>query len=68
MSDLIESMIREALDYEAVAFDRDDDVNGADLVEWFARWRERARVAINPASAQQAGGGHRASRRWADQL
>ncbi len=27
-------------------FDLDGDVNGGDLVEWFATWRERVRAAV----------------------
>lgn len=42
----LESLIRDALAYEAEAFEQDTDVNGADLVQWFADWRRRAKAAV----------------------
>ena len=66
MTNLLESLIREAVNFEADAFDADEGVNGADLVEWFAQWRLRARAAIRPVSAQESGVRCRASRRPAD--
>jgi hypothetical protein len=46
MTNTIELLIHEALGYEAEAFDKDDPVNAADLVEWFAAWRDRAKSAV----------------------
>lgn len=36
------ALIAEALAFEADAFENDEDVNGGDLLEWFADWRQRA--------------------------
>lgn len=33
------------------AFDDDEDVNGGDLVDWFAHWREKAKAAVAKAEA-----------------
>lgn len=33
------SLLLQAIDYEEEAFRLDEDVNGGDLVEWFAEWR-----------------------------
>ncbi len=66
MTNLLESLIREAVNFEADAFDADEGVNGANLVEWFAQWRVRARAAICPVSVQESGVRCRASRRPAD--
>ena len=66
MTKLLESLIREAVNFEADAFNTDEDVNGADLLEWFARWRVRARAAVRPVSVQESGVKCRASRRSAD--
>lgn len=49
MTNTIEQLIHEALGYEAAAFDQDDPVNAADLVEWFAAWRNRAKTAVRTA-------------------
>lgn len=38
------ALLREAFDYEAEAFDNDEDVNGGDLVQFFADWRQKARA------------------------
>ena len=62
MTNLLESLIREAVNFEADAFDADEGVNGADLVEWFAQWRLRARAAIRPVSVAESGVRCRASR------
>ena len=66
MTNLLESLIREAVNFEADAFDADEGVNGADLVEWFAQWRLRARAATRPVSVQKPGVRCRASRPQAD--
>ena len=63
MTKLLESLIREAVNYEAKAFDADEGVNGADLVEWFAQWRVRASAATRPVSVQESGVKCRASQR-----
>jgi hypothetical protein len=39
-------LIREALDYEADAFDKGQEVSGANLVEWFSEWRTRAKEVV----------------------
>ncbi len=66
MTNLLESLIREAVNFEAEAFDADEGVNGADLVEWFARWRMRAKAAIRPVSVQESRVRRRTSRWPAD--
>ena len=68
MTNLLESLIREAVHFKADAFDADEGVNGADLVEWFAQWHVRARAAIRPVSEQEAGGRCRTSRRPTDRV
>lgn len=40
-------LIDEALEYEAEAFDNDEEVNGADLVDWFAGWRRRVKDELD---------------------
>lgn len=42
-------IVREAVDHWA-EFDNDDEVSGADLVEWFAQWREKAKAKIRKAT------------------
>lgn len=39
-------LVREAVLYEATAFAGDAPVSGADLVDWFARWRETSRAVL----------------------
>lgn len=39
-------LLDQALAYEAAAFDEDEPVSGADLVEWFANWRGRVRTLL----------------------
>ena len=39
------ALLREALD-DWPQFDTDDDVNGGDMVDWFAQWRIRVREAL----------------------
>jgi hypothetical protein len=46
MKPSLESILHEAVNFEAKAFDDDQDINGADLVEWFAQWRRRARAIV----------------------
>jgi len=46
MKNRISLLMVEALDYEAEAFDKDEAVNAADLVDWFAAWRERAKAVV----------------------
>ena len=38
--------LKAALAYEEEAFDNDDQVNGADLLDFFAKWRDQASDAI----------------------
>ncbi len=40
------AFLQQALDYQAAAFDADEEVNGADLVEWFSDWRGRVKEAM----------------------
>ena len=54
----LDGIIRDALAYEAEEFDGPADldlsVSGADLVDWFTDWRQRARKAlktVEPSSA-----------------
>lgn len=37
----MEDLINEAIGYERNAFENDEPIDGGDLVEWFANWRER---------------------------
>jgi hypothetical protein len=39
-------LLDEALAFEAEAFDEDEPVSGADLVEWFSGWRGRVRKLL----------------------
>jgi hypothetical protein len=55
----LESILCEALCFEAEAFDRDQAVPGAELVRWFADWRRRARAMMRsnlPTSSVLASG------------
>lgn len=40
------ALLLEAVAYESVAFKHLEDVNGADLVDWFAEWRQRVLKAL----------------------
>jgi hypothetical protein len=42
-------MLREALAYESEAFDADEPISGADLVDWFVQWRNQAKAALQSA-------------------
>ena len=66
MTKLLKSLIREAVNFEANAFDADEGVNGTDLVEWLAQWRVRAKAAIRPVSVQASAVRCGASRRPVD--
>ena len=66
MTKILESLIREAVNFKADAFDADEGVNGADLVEWFEQWRVRAKAAIRPVSVQASAVRCGASRRPVD--
>jgi hypothetical protein len=46
MSTSLESILHEALCFEAGAFDDDQAIPGAELVEWFAEWRRRAQTVV----------------------
>lgn len=45
-----QELLQAAVEYEAEAFDADEgedaSVNGGDLVEWFAQWRENVKDAL----------------------
>lgn len=53
---MLKELLQEALDYEAEAFDTDQPINGSDLVEWFAAWRERVALAIANMRLHPEGG------------
>jgi hypothetical protein len=55
MKPSLESILHEAVNFEAHAFDDDQDINGADLVEWFAQWRRRARAIVGTRRPTQGG-------------
>jgi hypothetical protein len=42
-----EALLRDALAYEAEAFEDDEEINGGDLVDWFAAWRRRVRASLS---------------------
>lgn len=46
MKTSLEFIIDEAISFAAQAFDDDQDISGAELVEWFADWRQRARAIV----------------------
>lgn len=39
--DALTRLLEEAIAYQAEAFETGDEVQGGDLVEWFAGWRTR---------------------------
>ena len=47
MTTSLESILHEALCFEAGAFDDDQAIPSAELVEWFAEWRRRARTIVH---------------------
>lgn len=47
MTTSLESILHEALCFEAGAFDDDQAVPSAELVEWFAEWRRRAQTVVH---------------------
>ncbi len=51
MNTSLTELIQEAIGYEALAFEADDEIDGGDLTEWFADWRQRAKAALSPLSA-----------------
>lgn len=50
MNPSLEALLDEAVNFEAEAFDEDQEISGADLVEWFAEWRCRARRVVKSTS------------------
>lgn len=44
-------VLQEALEAFGAEFEADEDVSGADLVQWFAEWRIRARASLGKAGA-----------------
>jgi hypothetical protein len=46
MTTSLESILHEALCFEAGAFDDDQVIPSAELVEWFAEWRRRAQTIV----------------------
>jgi hypothetical protein len=57
MKPSLESILHEAVNFEAEAFDDDENINGADLVEWFAQWRRRARAIVRTSRPAQGAAG-----------
>ena len=47
MKNTLDALIEEPLVYEADAFENDEAVSGANLVEWFVDWRRRVRAAMD---------------------
>lgn len=52
METSLESILREAVNFEAQAFDGDQEISGAEVVEWFSGWRRRARRAMRSIGDQ----------------
>ncbi len=46
MKPSLESILHEAVNFEAKAFGDDQKISGSDLVEWFENWRRRARSIV----------------------
>jgi len=42
----LDALLGEAMAYEAEAFDADEEVDGGDIVGWFAEWRHRVNAAM----------------------
>ena len=40
------SKLREVVIFRADAFEADEEISGADLLEWFAEWRETAKALL----------------------
>jgi hypothetical protein len=47
MTTSLESILHEALCFEAGAFGDDQAIPSAELVEWFAEWRRRAQTVVH---------------------
>ncbi len=47
----VDDLIAEALAFEADSFQDDEEVNGGDLVEFFADWRQRMAAALQAKRA-----------------
>lgn len=43
----VECLLQEAIDYRADTFDKDEDIDGAGMVEWFSQWRKRVKLALS---------------------
>jgi hypothetical protein len=46
MKPSLETILLEAVNFEASTFDDDRPLSGGDLVEWFSQWRLRARSVV----------------------
>jgi hypothetical protein len=46
MKPSLESILHEAVNFKDKAFDDNQNISGADLIEWFAEWRRRARAIV----------------------
>ena len=38
-----QTLLLQALDYEREAFEKDTEIDGSDMVEWFSKWRASVR-------------------------
>jgi hypothetical protein len=52
MQRTVHDIVQEMLAYEADAFDNDEEVSGADLVEAFAEWRVDLQAALSAKAAR----------------
>lgn len=43
----LRKLLQEAVNYEREAFEDNNHINGADLVEWFAGWRLRVEAQLD---------------------
>jgi hypothetical protein len=55
MTDNLKKLLAEALGAWASEFDNDEEVSGADLVDWFADWRLRLREELKNEHAHASG-------------
>lgn len=51
MNSSLFDLIQEAIGYQALAFEADEDIDGGDLTEWFADWRARVKAAMRSTPA-----------------
>lgn len=51
----LHALLQEAAQQQAEAFENEEEVSGADLVEWFAEWRQEL-VRLMPDLVERAKG------------